>query len=220
MYFRLSLQGVIASGERWSINPTFDPDGELPSDFPQASLNAMVTAALAVPIPTNLKTSLSTAANLASARLEVRDSGTDALMRVAEDALTVPVAGSTGPKMPPQCALVISTRTNTPGARGRGRLYWPAPGLSLAAGTMRISAPTTAQLVADAATYFKGLQDALFTSSGGGAPWQSISLCVRSRANKQSPHVTRLEVGDVVDTQRRRRDTLIESRDTSAFPPS
>jgi len=41
---------------------------------------------------------------------------------------------------------------------------------------------------------------------------------VRSKTTKTSPHAVRIQVGDVVDTQRRRRDVQLESYSAVAFP--
>jgi len=40
---------------------------------------------------------------------------------------------------------------------------------------------------------------------------------VRSKTTRTTPHVSRLQIGDVIDVQRRRRDTLQEAYVSGAF---
>ena len=68
-------------------------------------------------------------------------------------------------------------------------------------------------LLSQMQTYFKGMESALesaFSPIG-------FNLAVRSRVASTTPHVTRLQVGNVVDTQRRRRDKLVESYQNLAY---
>jgi hypothetical protein len=55
--------------------------------------------------------------------------------------------------------------------------------------------------------YLEGMEAALATAF----PTIGFNLAVRSTASKATPHVVRMQVGNVVDTQRRRRDTLVEA---------
>lgn len=106
---------------------------------------------------------------------------------------------ATGEQMPPQVALVVSLRTILATKRGRGRFYLPAMATNvLAAGRLSPAAQTG---VLNAAA--RGLNSLV----AAGAPpviW-SIGL-------PTPPTVSRIEVGDVFDTQRRRRDQLTEAR--------
>jgi hypothetical protein len=45
-----------------------------------------------------------------------------------------------------------------------------------------------------------------------------VSLAVWSRKNSNAANVTRLEAGDVLDVQRRRRDSLLEVYSASVWP--
>lgn len=105
---------------------------------------------------------------------------------------------ASGP-LPPQCCIVVSLRTALFNQAGRGRFYLPAFGVDvLAAGRL----PTTARSqVATAA------QKMIQSLNGAG-----YTVCVYHRKTKTHDNVTTVNVGDVYDTQRRRRDKLVESR--------
>lgn len=218
MYFRLQLSGTIAGIEQFSLNPVFDVEGELEEGWVQQGANDMVTAAAAVDIPANLLFLASSRCVFQELRLEGRSSVDDSLLGVAVAAYTGEQPGGAAVAvMPPQSAVVISMRTDTPSASGRGRIYWPALAAQLGA-TLRLTTPTTEQLAADAASYLKSVQDAMGAVNSGFPPWSNLALAVRSKTTKTTPHVRRLMVGDVIDTQRRRRDGLPENYATSAYP--
>lgn len=82
---------------------------------------------------------------------------------------------------------------------GRGRFYLPPLAVSTVADG-RLS--STAQGTVSSAV------EAFLTSLGGA----SLTPVVRGRSTHTSTPITRYDVGDVFDTQRRRRDKLIETR--------
>lgn len=211
-YARVSIKGTSVGNEVWSINPVFDPTGEFPG-WTQATADAAVQALAGVAVPANLLVMLSTSLSITAMRLEVREDADDSLIGLAEYIKPTPLPGTGVGKMPPQCAQVVSLRTNTPGGSGRGRLYFPAVGVSVGS-TLLASTPSQAAVAADFKTYLLALASSLATSY---API-SFNLAVRSRATKTTPHVTRLQLGNVIDTQRRRRDTLSEVYQTLTIP--
>lgn len=101
--------------------------------------------------------------------------------------------------LPPQVALVVSLRTAMATRAGRGRFYLPPLAVSTVADG-RLS--STAQGTVSSAV------EAFLTSLGGA----SLTPVVRGRSTHTSTPITRYDVGDVFDTQRRRRDKLIETR--------
>lgn len=204
-YVRISILGASPGGEVWSINPVYDPTGEFPG-WNQANADAAVAAINALTIPTTLLQCLSTALTVTGTRLEVRDDGNDSLIGIAEGARATPQGGTGTPRLPAQGALVASLRTNTPGASGRGRLYWPAVGASIDT-SLRLSSPTTTLFATDMKTYLNAIAGSLASSF----PSISFNLAVRSRQTKTTPHVARIQVGNVFDTQRRRRDNIPEA---------
>lgn len=106
---------------------------------------------------------------------------------------------STATCLPFQCAPVVTLRTATLSRAGRGRFYAPSLAVDqVSAGRMLTTARDT---LADAAEdLVQGL-----TSAGG-------NLVIYHRGSGSTTLVTSLDVGDVIDTQRRRRNKLIESR--------
>lgn len=212
-YVRVSILGSTTGGEVWSVNPCYDPTGEFGSGVDQAQIDAAATAIANISPGAQLLSNMSTLNQISGARVEVRDDGTDALLGISQAVKTPALSGTGSPLMPPQCAIVTSLRTNTPGASGRGRLYWPSVGAGVVS-TGRIATATTVTNNNAMKTYLTAIRDALATAF----PTIGFNLAVRSRTTKTTPHVVRLQTGDVIDTQRRRRDNLPENYASTTFP--
>jgi hypothetical protein len=220
MYFRLQLSGVIAGVETFTVNPVFDVEGELAETWEQETANAMITAAAAVDIPTVLRQAASVRSQFGEMRLEGRTDADDSLLGVAVAAYSgeQPASSATAVQVA-QAAIVLSLRTDAPGASGRGRLYWPAMGAQIGT-NLRLTNPTAASMAEAAAAYLNDVRLAMEAAATSLPPWSSLALAVRSKTTHTTPHVVRVMVGDVIDTQRRRRDALPETYVTSAFPPA
>lgn len=206
---RLSLMGSLPGGEVWSVNPVYavEPPG---LTVTYSDLLTIATGAAGVTIPADLLVSLGTTTSFTGVRAEARtSSGT--LEAAAEYIKPSPVAGTGTQYHPYQTARVISLRTNTPGARGRGRLYWPATSTSLSSATLRASSPSSSAMATAAASYLTLIE----------AQVQTViplsTLHVWSRTSGTLDQVQRIMVGDVLDVQRRRRDALAESYATVAY---
>lgn len=101
--------------------------------------------------------------------------------------------------LPFQCAPVVSLRTATLSRAGRGRFYAPSLAVDqVDAGRLLTAARDT--LADGALALVNGL-----TAAGG-------NIVIYHRALGTTSLVTSLDVGDVIDTQRRRRNKLIEAR--------
>lgn len=216
MYFRLSIGGTIGTYEKWSINPVYDANGETPGNvWSQADGQAMVNAAAGVTIPSNMKSALSAQAAVTSFRLEGRSDTDDELYGFATGAPGAPVVGTGSALLPPQSAIVVSLISATPGARGRGRLYFPGFGSQLNT-SFRLNSPTPGAFLADVKTYLSAVQTAMLAAIVT-PPWVGLQLAVRSRTSRSTHQVTQLRVGDVLDTQRRRRDRLPETYSSVSY---
>ena len=115
-----------------------------------------------------------------------------------------PVAGSTAPTFP-QLALVVSLLT--PRARGRasrGRFYIPMGNINVETNG-RISTPNAAGVAGSAKTLIQNLND-----WPGFTTFPTPDVIVASGMDGSWERVTKVAVGNVIDTQRRRRGDLTE----------
>jgi hypothetical protein len=109
------------------------------------------------------------------------------------------VGESADQPLPPQNAVVVSLRTALPTRAGRGRFYLPGPVVTtldagvLTAGNVTIIVNAAADLIGD-------MNDA------------GATVEIYHRTSKTGTAVTSFDVGNVLDTQRRRRDKLVETR--------
>lgn len=212
-YVRVSILGRLVNEEVWSINPVFDPTGEFPGGVNQASLDAATLAIANRSVPSGLRNALSAQGSRVGARVEVRSDVDDSLIGISTQASASASPGLGGLTMPPQSAIVTSLRTDVPGGSGRGRIYWPNLAGTLGTDGRMLAANITTFLT-DMKAYLTGIRTDLATAF----PTIGFDLAIRSRTTSSTPHVTRLQVGNVVDTQRRRRDTLPENYQATTFP--
>jgi hypothetical protein len=212
-YVRVAILGATTGGEVWSINPVFDPTGEFPGSVDQTALDLSAAQIAALTPGTQLLTNMSSLLQITGARVEVRDDATDELIAISVATRVPPLAGTGTAVSPPQSAVVVSLRTNTPGGSGRGRLYWPFIGGGVSS-SGRIPTATVTAIVGGMKTYLNAIRGVLATNF----PTIGFDTAVRSKLTKTTPHVVRLQCGDVVDTQRRRRDHFPESYQSVPMP--
>jgi hypothetical protein len=80
--------------------------------------------------------------------------------------------------------------------------------------TGRIDTNQQTNFLTDMKAYLAGID----TDLSNNFPGITFDLAIRSRKTHTSPHVVRLQAGNVIDTQRRRRDSLPESYLTQTYP--
>lgn len=215
-YIRVMLRGTLPNGEVWSVNPAYNETTDAPS-WDQGRGNAAAAAIGALLPPVDLRALASSAAVLASVRIERRSDG-GTLIGAAEAGYSAGWAAAGSASKPAQTSCVISLRSTTPGASGRGRLYWPALGSTLAAATLRLSSPTPAAVAEAARSYLDSIETALKNNLQPAGSLIDYTLCVVSPTTSQRHDISRIEVGDILDVQRRRRDKMVETRNSVNYP--
>jgi hypothetical protein len=206
---RVIVLGNLPGGEKWTVTPTFDSiTGD---DVSYADCLNLVGAINAITVPTGLRNQWNVNTGIAGVRVEAREyNGT--LQAQAEGMRSSPVNGSSSKNLPYQAAIVSSLRTALPGPRGRGRLYWPGTGADIDPSSLRLS-PTNANLfLTGVASYLSAMRTEINTVLGS-----PNVLAVWSRENQEATVVNRLLVGDILDVQRRRRDSLSETYASTSF---
>lgn len=215
-YARLSIKGTLGTSEVWSINPVLDPSNEIPGAYDQAKWDAFVAAVGAIAVPTQLKAAMSTACAITAIRAEMRDTDTMGFLGASEWTPAAPIAGTGTPSLPPQSSVVMSLRTASALPSGRGRLYWPTLNLAVSSTTLRMQAAKPQQFATEMSSYLTQICAAAGANIGGGAANWGVS--VYSPTLRTLTAVTTIKVGDVIDTQRRRRDKMPELYSTAPFP--
>lgn len=121
-----------------------------------------------------------------------------------------PWTGSGVQGLPPQLAMCATTQAYAPGSfvplrgrRQRGRMYLPTPTSNNLENTGRLKTTVTAALL----TAVTGLLNDMTDASGGGVVCTPV---IMSLADAEARPISYVRIGDVVDTQRRRRDRLAE----------
>lgn len=208
---RVSIKGTMPSGEEWSVNPVYYIGSDFGTPVSSTQANAIAVAIAAVAVPTGLLNIMNSSCFVTGARVEARTLA-GALESIGEAVKASPTAGSSSTALPFQSSAVISLRTATAGASGRGRLYWPATGAPLGTGTLRILPATVTSALAGAKTYLSGIQAAIDVTLDG------VGLAVWSRKVPELYNVNTIQMGDIVDTQRRRRDQTVETYSALSYP--
>jgi len=132
------------------------------------------------------------------------DPATDGQITRAEVVLALTGVAATE-MLPFQCATVISLLTASATRHGRGRFYLPP----LATGTIDQGRVSAASLV---------VLDTAWTAFFDSLNTDGVTPVVRNRTGHISTTVTSARVGDVIDTQRRRRNKLTETYVVVAVP--
>lgn len=148
-------------------------------------------------------------------RVDVRSIGTDGkTVFLGQAAPSGTVTGAGAASLPNQCAIVLSLRTRAAGPKGRGRMYIPA--LKATVGSDGRIPPTQREtFAAFCLNLITGLQTAINVPSQTQQWVPVVASGVGAGANNL---VTAIRVGDVIDTQRRRRDALSEAYTQSPLP--
>lgn len=208
---KVSIQGTMPGGEKWSINPVFGYSAPLALSVDE--LQSTVTAINAVAVPPLLNSINMPAVLVTGCRVEARTFAGH-LDGVAEGARTTPAAGTASSPHPFQTSIVASLRTADSSARGKGRLYWPATGIALVDTSLKILPAAVDNFSSAFLQYILNVRNAIRTVGGQ----TTANLVVWSRVNSSTRLVLSIRVGDIADVQRRRRDSIPENY--KSFPVS
>jgi len=132
------------------------------------------------------------------------DPATDGQITRAEVVLAL-TGVAAGEMLPFQCATVVSLLTASATRHGRGRFYLPPLAVSVI-DQGRVSSASLAVLDTAWTAFFASLNT------------DNITPVVRNRTGHVSTTVTSARIGDVIDTQRRRRNKLTETYTVVAVP--
>jgi len=213
-------KGSIGAVEQWSTSIAFGIVGLSPDSTDQATTDAMAaavrTATTAANVGVDLRNAMSASCSFDIVRVE-RRAENETVLNVAEALLGSPLAGLGSTTKTPQDALVLSLRTSTPGPRGRGRMYMPALGCVLSPAFV-ITTPTPALAAAGAKVWIASIKAAMDGVYISAASALRVAPSVRSSTDHVCRDITSIQVGSVLDTQRRRRDILPESYATVTYP--
>jgi hypothetical protein len=208
---RVSIIGAMPTGEEWSVNPVYSIGGDFGTTVTPQQAQTIATAIAAVAAPGAILAAWVPATTLSGCRVEAR--ALDGTLETQAEAIkATPQVGTGASPHPFQVALVSSLRTAFPGARGRGRLYWPATGINISSSTLRPISSTVVSVLGGVKTYLSAIQTAIDATLDG------VALGVWSRTSQDVNVVQSIQMGDVLDTQRRRRDTLVEVISSTPYP--
>ena len=208
---RVSIHGQMPNGEVWSVNPCWEIDGITGSLVTAAECQTIADAIVLLSPGGILAQATAATTTIVGARVEARRL-TGELEANAEQIKATPLVGTGTSVHPYQSSIVISLKTPGVGPSARGRLYWPATGIALDTSTYRLSTTNRDGILSAAKTYLSAIETAIQ------ATLPNANLTVWSRKTANFHNVNALQVGNVIDTQRRRRDTLIESYASVSFP--
>jgi hypothetical protein len=212
-YNRVVLRGSLSAGaEEWSTGcayvtaqgGTLDSQSEL-QDW-ATSIASGLDAILAGPIQ-----------NVMGAAANITDITTQAYNSLGEliaqaGVVGLDFSGVGGQTKVNQTSIVFSLRTLRPGVTGRGRMYWPALAATLTS-TGLLATPSNSSLATHAAQVLEFIGTAVPLA-------EDMVPVVVSQTADVFTLVNRVLVGNVLDTQRRRRNRLPEQYAASPFPPA
>ena len=131
----------------------------------------------------------------------------------AEASFAATVKGSSANNMPPQVAVVGTLLTGAPGRSNRGRIYLGGVAAASVTDQGRINAAPQGRYGDGLAGLYKRLRDKTLQ----GDVFRPVVVSPTLGAARK---ITQVQVGDVYDTQRRRRNKLIETRIVRGVDPA
>lgn len=214
-YNRVHLDGTLGSGlERWSTSIAFqDSQGDAvtdPDDLGEWAENVRGLFAATSTWGTALKGLWGSSTNLTQVRIYsyLVPGGAATGLGVSTGGN---VAGSGSITFPFQSALVFTLGTNRPGRSFRGRSYWP-----ILTGTL--SSTGQYSNTAGILTTAQAFRDMLAAVAGQSTGTGVMRPVIASASEGTVTAVTSVRLGNIIDTQRRRRGDLPETFQAVPYP--
>lgn len=207
------ILGSSPGGEVWSINPRFyHPSGTPVTEYADlltwaTAINSLNSGAF---WPVTLMSLISSTGGIRGVRVEYIDESGN-LAQAAEYIRPTVITGTGSMSKPLQTSMVVSLLSGRPGRSFRGRLFLPYWGSPILGTDGRIPPAGRDSVLAAMQVWL--------TAVGAAAPiGGGMVLAVVSQTTGLAVRITQLQIGDVPDTQRRRRDALVEQRTGIVFP--
>lgn len=199
------INGSLPGGEVWSVTPKFTRVSGPVTDYEDLERWATVVAGtMETWANANVfRSLLSTAGTIDSVRVEARDAAGQ-MTQAAEAQLTPSLSGTGSANKMYQSSLVFTFLTGRPGRSYKGRMYWPALNVTLNT-QLRLSQSLIDSYAGAGVELLNLISDAGITDSE-----RPLPVVVSQTQGLVTP-ITAVRVGDVLDIQRRRRDTLTEN---------
>lgn len=197
--WRITIPTLLATGEQATFGFHISGTGT-----DAAMVTAMNTFMALLQSSVNWKVNYNTAVVQGPAIVQAIDPATDKVLTTNFGSTSVTGTGSSF-SLPPQCAPVVTFRTAKSGPRYRGRMYLPPFTVASCTVAGRLVSTGIGNTLPVLQSGFNGLITAGFIP------------VVRSRKFHTSEPITSLEIGDVIDTQRRRRNAISETRQSVAI---
>lgn len=201
--FRHRATGRFGDGEQWTFGIYSEGTGGI--DAAETAWDAAVSAFFSTELAARISDTVTTLSTSTASIDETTG------RQITRRELTNTSGGtSTSPSLPYQVAPVVGLRTELATRAGRGRFYAPSLAVDQVADGRML--PAAQSDLADAAV---AMMNELQT--GGLVPVIFHRTDSPSAGLFTTTQVTMIDVGDVLDTQRRRRNKLAEQRVTRAL---
>jgi len=203
------IKGTLTGGESWSINPCFfdsiGPFQDSPKTYDDLLIWATDVGGLnsGNVFPASIMSLISSNCAITSVRTEYW--ADNEIQMAAEFVPSSPKFGNGGPTKSYSTALVASLRTGRPGRSYRGRLYFPALAAVISSSTGRLTSAVSTTFSTDIAAWLQAVGN-----QGSFLLRTLAEPCVVSKTANVITKVETVAIGDVLDSQRRRRDALVE----------
>ena len=196
------LEGALPGGERWATGHHFTGAGTVGDVLTDAVTSAgLLWNGNGSTIP-GLITHYTAATTLTSVVVYELDESSGKASARAEQGVTH-VGTGTGSPLPQEVAVCATLRTATPGPRGRGRSFLPPPVVADVLATGRLDSLAAGDFAESLAGYLSNMV---------ASSWSPVLFT----PGIPSRDIITVDVGDVFDAQRRRRDKLVETRTSAA----